>query len=116
MFRYGKKHIVKIVTILVTVLLKMTHVYVFTLYLQKPHYFKSLSKIHTLNFTMYNLTIFTCRLKIYVVRLHNLISMNILFTIDHKRSNVFFIIVKRKPKPVSVNIFFTIKITGHTED
>ena len=46
----------------------------------------SLSKIHTLNLTMYNLTILTCPLKTYVVRLHNLISVNILITIDRKRS------------------------------
>ena len=32
------------------------------------------------------LTILTCPLKTYVVRLDNLISMNIFFTIDHKRS------------------------------
>ena len=43
------------------------------------------------------LTILTCPLKTYVVRLDNLISMNIFFTIDHKRSQLFFVIVKRKP-------------------
>ena len=47
---------------------------------------------------MYILTILTCPLKPYVVRLYNPISTNIFFTIDHKRSKVFFIIVKRKPK------------------
>ena len=36
--------------------------------------------------TLYILTILTCLLKTYIVRLHNLTSMNILFTIDHKRS------------------------------
>ena len=41
----------------------------------------SLFKIDTLNFTMYILTILTCPLKTYVIRLHNLISMNIFFTI-----------------------------------
>ena len=46
----------------------------------------SLFKIDTLNFTMYILTILTCPLKKYVVRLHNLTSMNIFFPIDHKRS------------------------------
>ena len=40
----------------------------------------SLFKIDTLNFTMYILTILTCPLKTYVIRLHNLISMNIFFT------------------------------------
>ena len=37
----------------------------------------SLFKIDTLNFTMYILTILTCPLKTYIVRLHNLTSMNI---------------------------------------
>ena len=44
----------------------------------------SLFKIDTLNFTMYILTILACSIKTYVVRLHNLILMNILFIIDHK--------------------------------
>ena len=55
----------------------------------------NLFKIDTLNFTMYILTILTCPLKTYVIRLHNLISMNIFFT---ERSLFFFIIVKRQPK------------------
>ena len=38
-----------------------------------------LFKIDTLNFTMYILTILTWSLKTYVIRLHNLISMNIFF-------------------------------------
>ena len=46
----------------------------------------SLFKIDTLSFTMHILTILACPLKTYVVRLHNLTSMNIFFTIDHKRS------------------------------
>ena len=41
----------------------------------------SLFKIDALNFTMYILTILTSPLKIYVIGLHNLISMDILFTI-----------------------------------
>ena len=41
----------------------------------------SLFEIDTLNFTMYILTILTSPLKIYVIGLHNLISMDILFTI-----------------------------------
>ena len=40
----------------------------------------SLFKIDTLNFTMYILTILTCPLKTYVIRLYNLISMKIFFT------------------------------------
>ena len=40
----------------------------------------SLFKVDTLNFTMYILTILTWSLKTYVIRLHNLISMNIFFT------------------------------------
>ena len=44
----------------------------------------SLFNIETLNFTMHILTNLTCPLKTYVMRLHNLISMNISFTIkDH---------------------------------
>ena len=44
----------------------------------------SLFKIDTLNFTMYILTILRCSLKTYVIILHNLLSMNIFFTIkDH---------------------------------
>ena len=40
-----------------------------------------LSEIDTLNFAMYILTILTCPLKTYVIRLRNLVSMNIFFTI-----------------------------------
>ena len=44
----------------------------------------SLYNIDTLNFTMYILTNLTCPLETYVIRLHNLISVNIFFTIkDH---------------------------------
>ena len=50
-----KKYFVKIVIILVTILLKVAHVF---MYLQKTH-FLSLFKIDTLNVTMYIL-IFTC--------------------------------------------------------
>ena len=47
----------------------------------------SLFKIDTLNFTMYLLTILASPLKTYTIRLHNLILMNILFTIkDHSFS------------------------------
>ena len=45
----------------------------------------SLFKIDTLNLSIYILAILTSLLKTYVVRLHNLTSMNIFFTIDHKR-------------------------------
>ena len=85
-------------TSFVAVLLKMTYIYVYTLYLQKA-IILSLFKIDTWNFTMYILASLTCPLKTYV-RLHNLISMNIFFTIkDHSFSLAFFfIIVKRKPK------------------
>ena len=47
----------------------------------------SLFNIDTLNFTMYILTNLTCCLKTYVIRLQNLISMNIfLAIIDHSFS------------------------------
>ena len=75
-----KKHFVKIMTSLVTVLLKMRLclcIYSFT----KKNIISSLFKIDTLNFPMYVLTILIYPLKIYVTGLHNLISMNIFFTI-----------------------------------
>ena len=53
-----------------------------------------LFKIDALNFTMYMITILTCPLKPYVIRLHNLISMKIFFT--EIKIIVFFIIVKRQ--------------------
>ena len=69
------------------------------LYIYKKPIILSLFKIDTLNSTMHILANLTCPLKTYV-RLHNLISMNIFFTIkDHSFSLVFFfVIVKRKPK------------------
>ena len=99
--------------------------FMYLFYIYKKPYILSLFKIDTLNFTMYILANLTCPLKTYV-RLHNLISMNIFFTIkDHSFSLAFFfIIVKRKPKkidhkkllktqtslnPISMNIFFTIR-------
>ena len=91
-FRYGKNHFVKIMTIFVTFLLKMTLClcicFVFT---KNP---LSVFQIDILNFTMHILTILRCSLKTYVVRLHNLTSMNIFFTIDYKRSQVFFAILE----------------------
>ena len=55
----------------------------------------SLFKIDTLNFTMDILTILTSSLKIHVIGLHNLISMNIFFTI---KVFLYTVIVKRQPK------------------
>ena len=84
-----KKHFFKIVTSLVTVLLKMTlclcTYFVFTLYFN----------IDTLNFTMYILTNLTCPLKTYVIRSHNLISMKIFFTI---KDHTFLFSCKEKDK------------------
>ena len=80
-----KKNILSKQSSLVTVLLKMALCLciVFT----KKIINLSLLKIDTLNFTMYILMIFTCPLKIYVHGLHNLISVNIFFTIiDHSFS------------------------------
>ena len=53
--------------------------YILCIY-KKKNIVLSLSEIDTLNFTMYILTILTWSLKTYVIRLHSLISMNILFT------------------------------------
>ena len=48
----------------------------------------SFFKLDTLNLTMYILRNLTCLLKIYVIRLRNLISMNIFFTMkDHSFSS-----------------------------
>ena len=89
-----KKHFVKIVTSLVTVLFKMTlHLCIYFVFAKKP-IILSLFKIDTLNCTMYILTILTYPLTC-VIPLHNLISMNFFFT---ERSSFSFIIVKRQPK------------------
>ena len=55
--------------------------FMYILFIYKKPIILSLFKIDTLNFTMYTLTILTSPLKIYVIGLHNLISMNIFFTI-----------------------------------
>ena len=59
--------------------------FMYSLCIYKKPIILSLSKIHTLNVTMYNLTILTSPLKIHVFRLHNPISMNIFFTIKNTR-------------------------------
>ena len=102
--------------------------FMYLLYIYKKSIILSLFRIDTLNFTMYILANSACPLKTYV-RLHNLISMNIFFTIkDHSLSLVFFfIIVKRKPKnrfqkafktqtylnPFPVKIFVSIRNYGY---
>ena len=55
--------------------------FMYILSIYKKNIILSLFKIDTLNFTMYILTIFTSPLKICVIGLHNLISMNIFFNI-----------------------------------
>ena len=70
-------------TSLVAVLLKMTLCLCIYLHLQKLFnctIILSLLKIDTLNFIIYILTILTWPLKIYIIGLHNLISVNIFFT------------------------------------
>ena len=54
--------------------------YILCIY-KKKHIILSLFKIDTLKFTMYILMNLTSPLKIYVVGLHNLISINIFFNI-----------------------------------
>ena len=78
------------VTSLVTILLKVTLFSCTYSIITKKTIILSLFKIDTLNVTSYilmilmNLMIMTCPLKIYVIGLHNLISMNIFFSIkDH---------------------------------
>ena len=74
---------------LVTVLFKMTlHSCIYFAFTKNP-IILSLFKIDILND-------FDMPFKIYVIGLHDLISMNIFFTLkDH---NFFFIVVKRQPK------------------
>ena len=74
----------------------------------------SLFKIDTLNLTMYILTILTCNLIIYIIRLYNLISMKMFFTIkDHSFLNSKTNKLKKPLKtqtslnPFSMNIFTT---------
>ena len=62
-------------------------IFLYLLCIYKNPIIFSLFKIDILNFTMYILTILICSLKIYVIRLHNLNSKNIFFTMkDHSFS------------------------------
>ena len=74
---------------------KFDIMFMYTLCFYKKNIILSLFRIDTLNFTVYILTILTCPLKIYVIGLHNLISMNIFFVI---KGQFFFIIIKRQQK------------------
>ena len=79
-----KKHFVKIVTSLVTVLFIRTLCLCIYFVFTKKNIILSLFQIDTLNFTLYILTILTCPLETYIIGLHNLISVNIFFTMkDH---------------------------------
>ena len=73
--------------------------FMYLLYIYKKPIILSQFKIDTLIFTIHILANLACPIKTYV-RLHDLISTNIFFTIkDHSFSLVFcFIIVKRQPK------------------
>ena len=76
-----KKHFVEIVASFFK-----NDMFIYLLCIYKKTIILSLFKIGTLNCTMYILTISTCPLK-RVIRLHNLVSMNIFFTIkDHSFS------------------------------
>ena len=88
-----EKHFVKIATSFVTVFLKMTLCLCIYFIFTKKIIILNLFKIDTLNFTTHILANLTFPLKTNV-RLHNLISTIIFF----RRSQFFFIIVKRKPK------------------
>ena len=58
--------------------------FMYLLCIYKKPIILNLFKIDTVNFTMHILTILTCPLKTCVIRLRNLISINIFFTIkDH---------------------------------
>ena len=64
----------------------------YILYIYEKKIVLSLSKIDTLNFTVYILTILTWSSKTYVIQLHSLISMNIFFT----ERSVFIVNRRRK--------------------
>ena len=71
-----KKHFVKIITSLVSVIKNgITLMYILCIY--KNTIIVSLFKTDTLNFNVYILAILICPLKLYVIGLHYLISMNI---------------------------------------
>ena len=110
-FRYGKKHFVKTVTSYSFIKNDIMFVYLLCIY--RKLIILSLFKIDRLNFTMCVLTILTCSLKAYVIRSHNLISMNILFTIkektENKRIKKTFLKTQASLNPISMSIFFTIK-------
>ena len=84
-----KKHSVKIVTSLVTALLNMTLCLCIYFVFTKNSLFAAYL-ILILNFTLYILTNLKCPLKTYVIRLHNLISMNIFFTIKDHTFSTFY--------------------------
>ena len=87
-----KKHFVKIVTTLVTVLLKMTLcLFIDFVFTKNP-----LFKIDRLNFTIYILTILTCPLKTCAIRLLNLVSTVFFALKDHSFSLVFLYNFKEK--------------------
>ena len=67
--------------------IKSDIMFMYLLCIYKKLVILTLFKTDTLNFTMHILTILTCSLKTYVIRLHNLISINIFYTIkDHSFS------------------------------
>ena len=58
--------------------------FMYILCIHKKNIILSLFQIDTLNFTLHILTILTCPLETYIIGLHNLISVNIFFTMkDH---------------------------------
>ena len=62
-------------------IIKNDIMFMYILCIYKKTIISSLFKIDTLNFTMYTLTTLKSPLKICVIGIHNLISMNIFFNI-----------------------------------
>ena len=86
-FRYGKKSFRQNGGKFGYNFIKNDTMFLYLLWIYKKPIILSLFKINILNFNMHILTILACPLKIYVIRLHSLISMNIFFTIqDHSFS------------------------------
>ena len=73
-----------------TVLLKLTFCLCIYFIFTKNPIILSLFKIDSLNFTIYILTILTCPLKIYIIGLHNLISVSILKQLKRNSNTVVF--------------------------
>ena len=96
-FRYGKKTFCQNSNKFGYSFIKTDIMFMHLICIYKRNIILSLFKTDTLNFTMYIFTILTCRLKTYVIRLCNLISMNIFFTIKDPSFSSYHISSNKHP-------------------